>query len=100
MDVFKHHARTIAWEVLKAQALWSDYPYAKAKFDALKPTPTGSPLECAKAEYVAALSAMYSAGIVTPQSRDVIDTVPDLACGDLSGSQLLCVTIPTMVVPI
>ena len=94
MDVFKHHARLISWEILKARTLGDDYVYAKAKFDALKPSLTGSPLECAKAEYVKALNNMYDVGMGTPYSRAIIDVIPDLACGDLTGSQLTCAVIP------
>lgn len=100
MDVFKHHARLISWEILKARTLADDYPYARAKFDALKPKPTGSPLECAKAEYVSALNNMYNAGVVSPNGRTVIDSIPDLACGDLSGSQLTCAAIPSIYIGI
>ena len=89
MDIFKHHARLISWDILKARTLGYDYPYAQAKFDALKPELTGSPLECAKAEYVSALHNLYNSGVVSP-GRTVIDSIPDLACGDLSGSQLTC----------
>ena len=54
----------------------------------------GSPLECAKAEYVNALNNMYDVGMGTPYSRAIIDVIPDLACGDLTGSQLTCAVIP------
>ena len=94
MDILLNHARLISWEVLKARTLGDDYIYAKAKFDALRPSLTGSPLEGVKAEYVKALNNMYDVGMGTPYSRAVIDVIPDLSCGDQVGSQLTCATIP------
>jgi len=94
MDILLNHARLISWEVLKARTLGDDYIYARAKFDALRPSPTGSPLEEVKAEYVEALNNIYNVGMGTPYSRAIIDVIPDLSCGDQTGGQLTCAVIP------